>query len=63
MGSRKQYWRLLSDQFTDAEAVVEWLDASVILLTGRSELHRHLRASREERPHGRGVVIPRELTS
>jgi len=57
MGDRKQYLRLISDDFTDAEAVVEWLDAGVILVTGRSELHRSLRASREKRLPNRRVAL------
>ena len=59
MGNPGQYSRLLSHQCTDAEAVVVWLDAGVILLTGRSELHRRLRAPREEHLPGRRVVLPR----
>jgi len=59
MGNPGQYSRLLSHQFTDAEAVVEWLDAGVILLTGRSALHRHLRTPRAERLPRQRVVLPR----
>jgi hypothetical protein len=41
MGSFEQYRRLLSsDYFSDAEATVQWLDAGVILATGRSAFHR-----------------------
>jgi hypothetical protein len=44
MGSFEQYRRLLSsDFFTDAEAVVQWLDAGVILATGRSVFHHQWR--------------------
>ena len=39
----------------DAEAVVEWLDAGVILLSGRSEFHRHLRGA------GTGGLLSREI--
>jgi hypothetical protein len=59
MGHPRQYTRLLTDHFTDAEAVVEWLDAGVILLTGRSELHRKLRAARENRLAARELAILR----
>jgi len=45
VGDRGQYERLLSDRFTDAEAVQEWIDAGVILVTGRSALHQRLRAA------------------
>ena len=44
MGGSAQYARLCSNEFSDAEAVVEWLDAGVILATGRSDYHRTLRA-------------------
>jgi hypothetical protein len=47
VGDRRQYEWLLSDRFTDAEAVEEWLDVGVILVTGRSALHQRLRATRE----------------
>jgi hypothetical protein len=44
MGSFAQYRRLLSDAyFTDAEATVQWLDAGVILATGRSAFHHQWR--------------------
>lgn len=59
MGDPGQYSRLLSPQFTDAGAVVEWLDAGVILLTGRSALHRRLREPREERLPRQSIVLPR----
>ena len=48
VGDPRQYRRLLSSQFSNAEAVVEWLDAGVILITGRSEWHRRLRAGGKE---------------
>jgi hypothetical protein len=44
MGGSAQYARLCCNEFSDAEAVVEWLDAGVILATGRSDYHRTLRA-------------------
>jgi len=40
MGSPKQYHHLRSQQFTDAEAVVQWLDAGVIVATSRPEYHQ-----------------------
>jgi hypothetical protein len=43
MGSGGQYRRLLSPRFSEAEAVVQWLDAGVILATGRSDFHRQWR--------------------
>ncbi len=43
MGNTGQYGRLISSQFTDAEAVVQWLDAGVILATGSSLFHRERR--------------------
>jgi hypothetical protein len=44
MGSFEQYRRLLSDAyFSEAEAVVQWLDAGVILATGRSAFHHQWR--------------------
>jgi hypothetical protein len=47
MGRREQYRRLLStDLFSDAEAVVQWLDAGVILATGKSIFHSRCRKSR-----------------
>jgi hypothetical protein len=58
VGDWRQYQRLLSDRFSDAEAVVEWLDAGVILVTGRSEFHRRLRAGQEKPLQGRRVTIP-----
>jgi hypothetical protein len=52
VGDHGQYRRLLSRQFSDAEALLEWVDAGVILGTGRSEWHRRLWAGREEFQHG-----------
>jgi len=40
MGTLAQYQRLLSKRFSDAEAVVQWLDAGAILATDRPEFHR-----------------------
>ena len=48
MGPREQYRHLLSNEFTDAEAVVLWLDAGVILATGRSAFHRAWRGQGAE---------------
>jgi hypothetical protein len=56
MGDPTQYTRLLSEDFTDAEAVVEWLDAGVILATGRSRFHRHLREVEQEDHPGRRLA-------
>jgi hypothetical protein len=53
MGDRRQYARLLSKQFSDAEAVIEWLDAGVILATGRSDHHRRLRSFEDAELPGR----------
>jgi hypothetical protein len=50
MGSFEQYRHLLSgDYFSDAEAIVQWLDAGVILATGRSSFHRRWRDLAEGR--------------
>jgi hypothetical protein len=43
MGDLSQYKRLQSSNFTDAEAVVQWLDAGVILATGLSLFHKEQR--------------------
>jgi hypothetical protein len=43
MGPGRQYATLHSPLLDDADAVVQWLDAGVILVTGRSDLHRSLR--------------------
>ena len=48
MGTSTQYSHLFSDQFTDVEAVVQWLDAGVILASGHSVL-RQLDRSRLRR--------------
>jgi hypothetical protein len=56
MGSPVQYASLLAEDFTDAEAVVEWLDAGVILATGRSRFHRRLRDLKQEDHPGRGLA-------
>jgi hypothetical protein len=55
MGDAPQYTRLLSKDFTDAEAVVEWLDAGVIVATGRSRLHKQLRDFKDEDHPGRAI--------
>jgi hypothetical protein len=49
MGGGGQYRRLLTRRFTDAEAVVHWLDAGVIVATGRSDFHRSWRAHSKPR--------------
>lgn len=43
VGNKNQYRRLLSSGLTDSEAIVQWIDAGVILATGISALHRQLR--------------------
>jgi hypothetical protein len=43
MGRPDQYRLLQSRRLTEAEAVIEWLDAGVVLATGRPELHRRWR--------------------
>jgi hypothetical protein len=52
MGKPAQYKRLYSPSFTTAEAVVQKLDAAVILVTGRSDFHRRWRAARRARRPG-----------
>ena len=39
MGRPMQYRHLNSQQYTDAEAVIQWLDAGVIVATARPEYH------------------------
>jgi hypothetical protein len=56
MGDPVQYARLLAKDYTDAEAVVEWLDAGVIIATGRSRFHRRLRDLKQEDHPGRGIA-------
>lgn len=41
IGNRNQYLRLKSDYFLDEEAVVHFLDAAVIIVTGVTVFHRH----------------------
>jgi hypothetical protein len=48
MGSDSQYRHLLRQSFSDGEAVIQWLDAGVIVATRRSEFHRSWRKSRGE---------------
>ncbi len=43
MGTPVQYERLLGPRFSDAEAIVHWLDASANLASERSEMHRRWR--------------------
>jgi len=56
-GAPSQFRRLFSSAFSDAEAVVEWLDAGVILVTSRSDCHRLLRAGKEMPLRGRYAAI------
>jgi hypothetical protein len=54
VGSPQQYRRLRSSvYFTDAEAAVQWLDAGVILTTGRSAFHQRWRELAASRVGGR----------
>jgi hypothetical protein len=53
MGGGGQYRRLLSTRFSEAEAVVQWLDAGVILATGRSDFHREWRKHGKKRAAAR----------
>jgi hypothetical protein len=56
VGERSQFSWLLSERVTDAEAIVFWLDAGVVLATGQSDFHRLWRAQRarssQSRPRG-----------
>lgn len=61
MGYSQQYSGLSSKQFSDAEAVVEWLDAGVILVTGRSDFHRMLRAGEETDLPGDRIAMMERL--
>ena len=61
MGGSQQYSRLLSKPFSHAEAVVEWLDAGVILATGRSDYHRGLRAEKAIDLPGRRLALLERL--
>jgi hypothetical protein len=58
VGSPQQYRRLLSSvYFTDAEAAVQWLDAGVIVTTGRSAFHQRWRELAASRVGGRARKI------
>jgi hypothetical protein len=48
MGRPEQYRNLLSQRFTDAEALVQWIDAGVDRATGRSPFHRNWRAKMQQ---------------
>ena len=39
MGSKRQYSHLFSRRFKDPEAIIQWLDAGVIVATSRPEYH------------------------
>ena len=47
MGDKSQYAGLRGDDLTNAQSVLEWLDAGVIVATGRSDQHRVWRAARQ----------------
>jgi hypothetical protein len=59
VGVWEQYERLLSNWFTDAEAVVEWIDSGVIRISARSLLHQKRRAARGESPRRRTAAVLR----
>jgi hypothetical protein len=46
MGDPRQYRRLASREFSPAEALVHWVDAGVIVATGRSQFHEVWREDR-----------------
>jgi hypothetical protein len=50
MGATPQYQHLSSDAFSDAEAIIQWLDGGVILATGRSALHQAWREAGHSAP-------------
>lgn len=58
MGTAQQYRHLKSRQFTNAEAVIQWLDAGVIVATARPEYHSMCQEdSPGSRPRRRPVPI------
>jgi hypothetical protein len=57
LGRPAQYQRLHSEFFTDAEAVVYWLDASVVVATGRSLFHQQWRDRRRQQRALRRPVL------
>lgn len=61
MGDRAQYQHLHSSLFTDAEAVIHWLDAGVMVATGRTARHRV--PFRGRRPTNEQLAFMRRLGS
>jgi hypothetical protein len=59
LGSQEQYRRLQSAFFTDAEAFLYWLDASVIVATHRSAFHHQWRAEHPRKRARRRPIQPR----
>jgi hypothetical protein len=56
MGAMEQYRHLHSPRFTDAEALLYWLDAALVLATGRSVFHQQWRAQSGRVP-GRPIPL------
>ena len=52
MAESPENW-LLSERLTDAEAIVFWLDAGVVLATGQSDFHRLWREQRAQSSQSR----------
>lgn len=59
LGSQEQYRRLQSAFFTDAEAFLYWLDASVIVATHRSAFHHQWRTQHSRKRALRRPIHPR----
>ncbi len=59
MGNPGQYEKLLSSQYTDAEAIIQWLDAGVIPATGISLFHREQRNLKLKEQQQRRVRLER----
>jgi hypothetical protein len=55
MGGAEQYARLSSSALTDAEAQLFWLDAAVVVATGRSAFHQQWRDQGGRHP---GTLYP-----
>jgi hypothetical protein len=59
MGNHNQYRRLQTSFFSDAEAVVQWLDAGVILTSGISLFHKEQRNLKMKEVHQRNSRLVR----
>jgi hypothetical protein len=59
MGNPGQYSELSKSKFTDAEAVVQWLDAAVIVATGSSLFHRDQRDQKLKEMQQRQMSLER----